>query len=112
MRDTDWYRIEVTGPSLLDYEVQGGAMTQIAILDGSRGCPDYDVVCGSVFGGPCDRISCRALVPPGTYFLFVAPRNFVGVPCGTPYVLRLRGHTCQTIDIEAATWSQVKRRYR
>lgn len=110
-RDTDWYRIEVAGPSFLDYEVQGGAMTQIAILDGTRGCPEYDVVCGSVFGGPCDHITCQALVPPGTYYLFVAPRSFVGVPCGTPYLLRLRGHSCKTIDIEPATWSQVKLHY-
>jgi hypothetical protein len=111
-RDTDWYRLEGASPTLLDYEVMGGAMTQIAILDGSRGCPEYDVVCGSAFGGPCEHVACQAQVPPGTYFLFVAPRTFTGVPCGTPYLLRVRGHTCDTIGVEPSTWSQVKQCYR
>ncbi len=87
-------------------------MTQIAILDGSRGCPEYDVVCGSAFGGACEPIRCQAQVPAGTYFLFVAPRHYSGVECGTPYVLRLRGHPCATIDVAPATWSQVKERFR
>jgi hypothetical protein len=111
-RDTDWYRLDVADPTLLDTQVTGGAMTQVAILDGSRGCPEYDVVCGSAYGGPCQSIRCQALVPPGTYYLFVAPRNYQGVPCGTPYSLRLTGDACGTIDLAPTTWSQVKGRYR
>ena len=111
-RDTDWYRVEVAVPTLLDYQVTGGAMTQMALLDGSRGCPDFDVVCGSVFGDRCETVNCQALVPAGTYFLFVAPRYFQGVACGTPYLLRLQGHGCATIDLEPASWSRVKQQYR
>jgi hypothetical protein len=111
-RDTDWYRIEVIVPTWLDCEVTGGAPTQFAILDGTRGCPEYDVVCGSLFGEPCQRITCQALVVPGIYYLFVAPRYYQGVACDTPYLIRLRGHACATIDLVPTTWSQVKQHYR
>jgi hypothetical protein len=102
----------VSEPTQFDYEVTGGATTQIAILDGSRGCPDFDVVCGSAFGGPCEAITCQARVSAGVYFFFVAPRYFQGVDCGTPYLLRLRGHPCATIAIEPVTWGRVKRLFR
>jgi hypothetical protein len=90
-RDTDWYQVVLRRPTTLVYRFRGGAPSQIAILDGSAGCPEYGLACGSVLGEACDSLACEASVPAGTYWLFVAPRDFLGVACGTPYVFTLRG---------------------
>jgi hypothetical protein len=111
-RDTDWYQVVVTRPSVLDLRVVGAAPTQIAILDGTLGCGEWYVPCGSVLGEACEPIACRAEVPPGTYWLFVAPRRFDGVPCVADYVLTLTGHGCPPVGVAPSGWGQVKSRYR
>jgi hypothetical protein len=111
-RDTDWYQIVVRRPAELEYRVVGGGPTQIAVLDGTPGCPEWGLVCDSILGAACDTLSCRANVGPGTYWLFVAPRYFTGVACGTEYALTLRGHACPSIGVDPAPWTWVKSRYR
>jgi len=111
-RDTDWYQIVLRHPAQLVYQVVGGAATQMALLDGSPGCPEWGLVCGSILGTACDTLACQVDVPAGTYWLFVAPRYFTGVACGTEYALTLRGDTCPSIRIDPVTWSRVKWRFR
>jgi hypothetical protein len=111
-RDTDWYEIQLTRPTQLECRVQGGAATQMAILDGRRGCGEWDVLCGPVLGEACEALTCQAVVEPGTYWLFVAPRRYQGVLCGTRYVLTLNGMACATIGARPDPWSLVKARYR
>jgi hypothetical protein len=112
IRDTDWYQVDLAVPAALELRVQGGAPTQIAILDGRLGCGEWGVLCSSVFGAACESIACYAEVPAGTYWLFVAPSQFQGVPCGTPYVLELQGQICPVVGIRPGTWGDVKQRYR
>lgn len=110
-RDTDWYEIVVVRPTQLELQVTGAAATQIAILDGTRGC-EWEVVCGSVLGEACETLACEAAVQPGLYWLYVAPRRFEGVSCGTSYVLTLHGHACRTVGVAPGTWGSVKASYR
>jgi hypothetical protein len=110
-RDTDWYEIVVVRPTRLGIEVTGAAATQVAIFDGTRGC-EWEVVCGAVIGAACETLACEAAVPPGLYWLYVAPQRFEGVACGTSYLLRLRGHACRTVGVEPSTWGSVKASYR
>jgi len=111
-RDTDWYRIDLHQPGILDCSVVGGAPTQLAILDGREGCEGWSTICGSVLGEACEPIDCQATLEPGTYFIFVATRCYAGVRCGTQYLLSVRGHRCPPIAVRAATWGEVKERYR
>ena len=111
-RDTDWYQIDLPESTIVDYRVHGGAPTQIAILDGRRGCGEWEIVAGSVFGEACDAVSLSAMVAPGRYWLFVAPRDYNGVPCGTRYVLSVELESCRMVGARPATWSAAKQRYR
>ena len=110
-RDTDWYQIDLPESTAVELSVQGGAATQVAILDGRRGCGEWEVVAGSAFGEACEPVSCSAMVGPGRYWLFVAPRAYTGVMCGTPYVLALDVQSCRVVGLRADTWSAAKQRF-
>lgn len=111
-RDTDWYEVEFDTAAVLECTVVGGAATQLAILDGREGCEAWSVVCGPALGPACAPLVCQAPVEPGRYWVFVAPRWFSGVRCGTPYVMRLRRHPGMPVAVESASWSRVKGLYR
>lgn len=85
-RDTDWYRVDVAEPSILHLDVTGDVPSQIGILGGLT-CELANVLCGRFSSGPCLTATCDLGVPAGTYWLFVAPMVFSGVPCGTRYVM-------------------------
>jgi hypothetical protein len=111
-RDTDWYQIELGVTALVELRVQGGAPTQIAILDGRRGCGEWGVACGSVFGAACEWVGCDAELEPGTYWLFVAPSAYRGVACGTRYTLTVQNRSCSSVAARPAAWGAAKQRYR
>lgn len=111
-RDTDWYEVEFDAPAVLECSVVGGAMTQLAILDGRLGCEAWSVECGPVLGAACEPLSCQAPVEPGRYWVFVATRWFSGVRCGTPYVLRLQRSPGHPVPVAPASWGAVKSLYR
>jgi hypothetical protein len=114
-RDTDWYQFTLTTPTHVKYCINAETTTLIAILDGTAGCPppgsDPPILCFQ-FGNPCTPVCCEADLGPGTYWLFVAPDVFTGVPCGTDYVLTLDGNGCPPVSVQPAQWSTVKGMYR
>ncbi|MGH7724147.1 MAG: hypothetical protein ACREOU_01835 [Candidatus Eiseniibacteriota bacterium] len=93
-RDTDWYEIVLSEGTNIQVTVVGEAATQMAIVNATGGCEGFTIACGSVFSDPCIPGTCSVFLPAGTYWIFVAPSVFAGVPCGRDYVLSVRGYEC------------------
>lgn len=88
-RDTDWYQVILTRPAQLHCTVDGEVPTQFALLDGNGehdGCPPI-IAYWNFFTAPCQPTPASATVPPGKYWIFVATREYSGVPCGSQYTL-------------------------
>ncbi len=111
-RDTDWYEFTCETTKTVNFCVCGSQATQIAILDAGQGCGNITLVCGSVFGDPGQQVCCTAVLPPGTYWLFVGTDGFDGIPCGSPYVLTLDGLSCPPVAATPASWTHMKSIYR
>lgn len=84
IRDTDWYQIQVTEPSVLHMGVTAESPTLIGILTGKD---VFTEVCAHYSTVSCSPKTCDAAVAPGTYYFYVAPTDFDGIPCGTRYTL-------------------------
>jgi hypothetical protein len=85
-RDTDWYEITLTQICDLSWQVLAEFDMVLFLVDAvPADCPDPPIVAGAV-GGAC-QITTLAVeaVPPGTYWLFIAPAAWEGVPCGAVY---------------------------
>lgn len=82
-RDTDWYQFTVTDPSSLRFT----AFTTLPIVIGlvnTGGVPDCTVASALDPFLEIDACSTGALelcLAPGTYWFFVAPQVFDGIPC-------------------------------
>jgi hypothetical protein len=88
-RDVDWYQIVLTAHTSLHVCATGEALTQLNIVDATG------AVCGNntpfVCGfrtGECETANCcDAELNPGTYWIILTTNEFVGVPCGSHYVM-------------------------
>ncbi len=95
-RDTDWYRFTLAERSLVTIEFIGGFEGLVGVVD-TGGIDDCAGATGFLFsdtGGECETLTVAGAVEPGTWYLFVAPSGFDGVPCGTPYEVSL---TCEPL---------------
>jgi hypothetical protein len=111
-RDTDWYRLEITQPGVVTCRATGQAEIQLALMRARDGCDDRPLVCESTFAPACMPAVCEAALDPGTYYVFVAPRHFVGVECGAAYRLQIDGALCPPIAVQSTSWSRVRALYR
>ncbi len=111
-RDTDWYRFTLPEAGAVTVRVAGQAETQLAVMHAVDGCDDRPMICDSTFGPACTTISCEQTLAAGTYYVFVAPRHFVGVECGAAYVLQVDGLRCPPVGVRAASWTRVRSLYR
>jgi hypothetical protein len=111
-RDTDWYRIVLTSPTVLNYCACGSVGTQIAILHDNACVQPLEIVCGSEFGAPNEQVCCQIALGPGTYWLFVAPDDFFGYACGSTYTLHISGYTCPPVAVQQTSWTNMKAIYR
>jgi hypothetical protein len=112
-RDTDWYRMFLEETSTISWCVAGLDDTLLGIIDGNGGCPvsafyDYE------FAEPCWEECVEAVLPPGTWWLYVATSSFgsSAVPCGSEYVAKLTGYNCRPLSVEPVSWGRVKDLYR
>jgi len=96
-RDVDMYPVQVTEASVLSLDVEAASPTLIAIL--SAALDSALPVCARYSSANCSVTSCGAAVPPGTYDFYVAPTDFDGIPCGTPYTMTV---SCSPQDATAA----------
>jgi hypothetical protein len=88
-RDTDWYELTLTQAQEVTWSAEAEFDVLIFIIDaGSGNCVDYSIL-GYTTGVECDKINLTMNLAPGTYWLWVGPSVFSGVPCtgeGSNYV--------------------------
>ncbi|MFN8176843.1 MAG: hypothetical protein U0167_02895 [bacterium] len=112
-RDTDWYQIVVTTPSVFPiiWTVRGEADTLCGIINGSSGCPVTSFY-SYAYGPKCTNLTASAYVPPGTWWLWVGTLDFgpSAGPCGQHYVATLQYY--QADAVRPTGWGTLKSRYR
>jgi len=105
-RDTDWFEITLTQTSFITFTCVAEFPLRIAILDGNPGCPSVPVI-EMLDVAECEEAVVSASLDPGTYWLWVGPQVFTGVPCGSDYIATVDGyHT--TCAIECPSGSVVE----
>jgi hypothetical protein len=111
-RDTDWYEYPAWGNK---YGITVCVKGEYGTLFGYRAKD-----CGTPFFeafrilGPCQE-GCLDL-PPGDWWIFVATLIFApsagGGACGGDYIMTIDGLRCGTVEVESATWGEIKNDYR
>jgi hypothetical protein len=93
-RDTDWYRVVVSEPTILSWSVVAEFPVLIILIDaGSEDCVDYQIL-NYDYANPCDTATISVHVPAGVYWPWVAPWVFDWFPCVLKYVAAIRCGTC------------------
>jgi len=102
-RDTDFYKLVVTQDANVTVNIYAASFVTGLILSGDiavAGCTAVNVV-GSTTGN-CPSTG-QVCLNPGTYYVFVAPTAFTGIPCGSgafnDYVLELTSAPATCPDI-------------
>lgn len=90
-RDSDWYQINPATWSDLVISCRAEFPLQLYLIDGGGGCGDM-VELGADTAETCGMATIHALVPPGTYWIWVGPSVTSGVPCGATYALTIDGY--------------------
>lgn len=82
-RDTDFYRLVVTQPSQVTMKIFSASFVTGLIMQGdiaAANCAGISIL--STASGSCPA-TATACLNPGTYYVFVAPQVFTGIPCGS-----------------------------
>jgi hypothetical protein len=88
-RDTDWYQIVTSAPTSFTWSATAEFPLLIFAIDGTPGCAGL-VILGSATADPClNATVATPQMPAGTYWFWVGPSVFSGVPCGVEYVATL-----------------------
>jgi hypothetical protein len=102
-RDTDFYKIVVPTDASVTVNIYSASFVTGLILSGdiaTAGCAGISVTATASGNCPATVTSC---LNPGTYYIFVAPTDFVGIPCGSgvanEYVLEVTSAPAQCPDI-------------
>jgi len=110
-RDTDWYQIDLAHESEITFRGVAQFGLRIGIVDGREGCEEasgfYCYI--DVYG--CEEAELTETLPAGTWWLWVGPVGYAGVPCGEPYACELTGYTTAT-PVENISWSTLKALHR
>jgi hypothetical protein len=81
IRDTDWYQLVTTQRDTVRWSVDAEFAALIAILGpGENGCEDFAEY-ASQTTEECHPACLTAVLDPGTYWLYVAPRYFWWLDC-------------------------------
>ena len=84
-RDTDWYRLLLTRQRIVKWEVAAEFPFYAFIIDGNSGCSSTTILAQGI-GGTGDTISVVDTLAAGTYYLWVGPSIFTGIPAGMDYI--------------------------
>jgi hypothetical protein len=97
-RDTDWYRLVLTTPSIIYWSAYTEFPVQLVIISaGTVNC--YDQALNYATGGPCQVVSdTSSCLPAGTYYLWIGPSVFDGLPCGLDYYAWVNCQPCSYCD--------------
>jgi len=97
-RDTDWYEFACDTTMSFIWEVEAEFPVQTFIADGSLGCDAP----GFILATEADSCGMATLetgcLPAGTYWFFLAPLYYTGIPEPKPYRAVLSGGACEYDD--------------
>jgi len=110
-RDTDWFQIDLANESEIIFRGVAQFDLRIGIVDGREGCEGVSAFYSytDVYG--CEQAELTETLPAGTWWLWVGPVGYTGVPCGEPYACELTGYTTVT-PVENISWSTLKALHR
>ncbi|MBN1825369.1 MAG: hypothetical protein JW958_03815 [Candidatus Eisenbacteria bacterium] len=109
-RDTDWYEITLNETRTITYRATAQFPVLIFLLDGSGGCDDQEIL-ESDSACPCDEAMVSRTLGPGTYWLWIGPYFYSGVPCGAEYEITIEGLECP-VHTENSSWGKIKSLFR
>jgi hypothetical protein len=110
-RDTDWYQIDLASESEIKFRGIAQFSLRIGFVDGREGCEGASGFYSYTDVQPCYVAELIEVLPAGTWWLWVGPVDFAGVPCGEPYACELTGYTTVT-PVENISWSTLKAMHR
>jgi hypothetical protein len=110
-RDTDWYQIDLASESEITFLGIAQFSLRIGFVDGREGCEGGSGFYSYIDVQPCHVAELVEVLPAGTWWLWVGPVDFAGVPCGEPYACELTGYTTVT-PVESTSWSMLKALHR
>nr|MBC8478148.1 hypothetical protein [bacterium] len=97
-RDTDWYQFDLTDLTAVTVSLYPEFPANIMLIAANSGnCYDYDIL-EFASGERCQHTLVQGSLPAGLYWVWVAPTEFWGVDCGTPYILNLNTVGLPPID--------------
>ena len=91
MRDTDWYEITPAETTFLDVCCQAQFPVNIGIIDGNEQCWGM-YIREFAYSDYCETACVSDTLPPGLYWLWVAPQVWEGVDCGSEYLMTVDGY--------------------
>lgn len=91
-RDTDWYEINPATQSDVTVCSNGDFPMQLILIDGNGGCDAGPPIIEMATAPPNEDACVTSTLDPGTYWLFVGPAVFEGVPCGVEYTMMVDGY--------------------
>jgi hypothetical protein len=104
-RDTDFYRLDVPADTSVSISISSASFVTGLILGGDITVNPCAVQVWGSSNGNCPSTG-EACLNPGTYYIFVAPAIFEGLPCGTGaannYVLEVSGAAANCPDLSDA----------
>jgi hypothetical protein len=112
-RETDWYQLDVSQTNGITFACVAEFPLQIYMLDGNAGCSGVQIL-DSATAYPFEVVSRTRTFAPGTYWFWVGPSVYGGVPCGADYVMSITGYTSGSSGVpeespdRGTTWGAVK----
>ena len=89
----DWFETTILADTEMTVTCDADFQVIVWLVDGTGGCADNTTLRVAV-ADPGEQINITKCVPPGTYWVIVAPATFEGVTCGTGYVVSLACEPC------------------
>jgi len=97
-RDTDWYQLITTEPTNFTWEVEADFRVQTYVMDGTYGCGGLAPI-GGTTADSCGLTKIETgCIPPGTYWFYVSPQSFSGIPQPKPYRAVLTCTACESVE--------------
>lgn len=97
-RDTDWFEIQLDDATDITFCCAAEFPLQIILIDGTAGCPSPTILDSGTVDA-CVEVCIQQTIGPGTFWLWVGPSVFDGIPCGEEYIMTVDGHLAVECDV-------------
>jgi hypothetical protein len=111
IRDTDWYQIDLASEAEISLRCIANFNVRLGIVDGREGCEGASAFYSFADAPICYVAILNEVLPPGTWWIWVGPSAFEGVPCGEEYMFELTGYNPVT-PVESTSWTTLKALFR